>query len=87
MRHLNSFLHGKHQAWYRTDISMLCRFSFVLHAKANHAQMSKRQDLLQSSPEQPRVMQELVLLPPAQGFAESPTMACCTLSMGLGKGL
>lgn len=62
VRHLNSF-HGKHQAWYRTDISMLCRFSFVLHATANHAQMSKRQDLLQSSPEQRRVMQELVLLP------------------------
>lgn len=61
-------------------------FHLFCTPRQNHAQMSKSQDLLQSSPEQPRVMQEVVLLPLAQGFVESPATACCTLSMVAGEG-
>lgn len=70
VRHFIFFSSWKKSGWVFecTDISIMHRISFVLHAKTNHAQMYKNWDLHERNLTQLRFVQGFTLLPTRTGF-------------------
>lgn len=70
VRHFMLFYSWKKSGWVFecTDISIMHRISFVLHAKTNHAQMYKNRDLHERNLPQLRFVQGFTLLPTRTGF-------------------